>query len=429
MRAVRPAIIAAAVLATARALGEAIMLSMVSGSVGFAPNPLDGLTFFLEPTRPLAATIVDNADGLSVVPFGADAVRIRGRAARLGDDPLVRRLGRQAAAQALRGGDLMEAASSRAPLPARPSEAAESSASWPLIDRIGLGLCWAAGILLCLIAAAIVGYMLIRGVQYLRPDLLFSHPLADLDQSKTGGFFDPLIGTFMLTVLGTALAAPLGVATAVWLTEYGRPFWLARAVESGVEVVAGTPSIVLAIFGLIVFSQGIFGFLSFTAEGGAVFGRSFFAAGAMMSLIALPLVVGSTREALQAIPRHVREASYALGKTQGRDDPARSASGRAPRRRHRHGARHGPDRGDTAIVVILLGASLQLTGAGGIEPFDTLRGTGSTLTSYVYNNSPAGEGNAPEKAYASAFVLLVIVVALNFAVDMIGRRRSPTWNV
>ena len=70
VRAVRPAIVAAAVLATARALGEAIMLSMVSGSVGFAPNPVDGITFFFEPTRPLAATIVDNADGLSVEPFG-----------------------------------------------------------------------------------------------------------------------------------------------------------------------------------------------------------------------------------------------------------------------------------------------------------------------------------------------------------------------
>ena len=70
VRAARPAIIAATVLATARALGEAIMLSMVSGSQGFAPNPLDGLTFFLEPTRPLAASIVDNAEGLSVKPFG-----------------------------------------------------------------------------------------------------------------------------------------------------------------------------------------------------------------------------------------------------------------------------------------------------------------------------------------------------------------------
>ena len=69
VRAARPAIVAALVLATARALGEAIMLSMVSGSVAFGPNPLDGVIFFLEPLRPLAATIVDNAEGLSVAPF------------------------------------------------------------------------------------------------------------------------------------------------------------------------------------------------------------------------------------------------------------------------------------------------------------------------------------------------------------------------
>jgi phosphate transport system permease protein len=70
VRAARPAIVAAAVLATARALGEAIMLSMVTGSVGFQPNPLDGVIYFVEPARPLAATIVDNAEGLSVKPLG-----------------------------------------------------------------------------------------------------------------------------------------------------------------------------------------------------------------------------------------------------------------------------------------------------------------------------------------------------------------------
>jgi phosphate transport system permease protein len=69
LRTARPAIIAATVLATARALGEAIMLSMVSGSRGFAANPVDGLTFFFEPVRPLAATIVANAGGLAVGPL------------------------------------------------------------------------------------------------------------------------------------------------------------------------------------------------------------------------------------------------------------------------------------------------------------------------------------------------------------------------
>lgn len=70
VRTARPAIIAAAVLATARALGEAIMLSMVAGSNSFAPNPIDGLTFIFEPVRPLAAAIVENVEGLGVVPFG-----------------------------------------------------------------------------------------------------------------------------------------------------------------------------------------------------------------------------------------------------------------------------------------------------------------------------------------------------------------------
>jgi len=70
LRTVRPAIVAAAVLATARALGEAIMLSMLGGSRGFAPNLLDGLTVFYEPVRPLAASIIDYIDSLSIAPVG-----------------------------------------------------------------------------------------------------------------------------------------------------------------------------------------------------------------------------------------------------------------------------------------------------------------------------------------------------------------------
>jgi phosphate transport system permease protein len=300
--------------------------------------------------------------------------------------------------------------------------------SWSRSDRIGVGACWAAGILLCLICAAIVIYMLFRGVQYLTPSLLFSHPQASLNQSQTGGFLDPLIGTFILTTMGIVIALPIGVGVAVWLVEYGRPPWLARMVESGVEVVAGTPSIVLAIFGLLLFTQNIFGFLSFTAEGNAVFGRSFFTAGAMMSLIALPLVVGGTREALLAIPHHVREASYAMGKTKAAT--IRRVLLPGARSGIATGATLGMGRiaGDTAIVSILLGASLQLSPQGGFPVLRTLRGTGGTLTSYVYNNSPAGEGQAPQKAYAAAFVLLVIVVLLNFAVDVLGgRRRTVGW--
>jgi phosphate transport system permease protein len=290
-----------------------------------------------------------------------------------------------------------------------------------------VALAWAAGILLCLLAAAIVLYMLFRGIQYLSVSLLATHPLPSLDQAKSGGFLDPIEGTVILTILGTAIATPIGVGIAVWLSEYARPSWLARAVESGVEIVAGTPSIVLAIFGLLVFQQSVFGFLSFTAEGNAVFGRSFFTAGAMMALIALPLIVGSTREAMQSIPSHVREASYALGKD--RIATIRRVLLPASRRGIGTGVTLGMGRivGDTAIVVILLGASQQIQPENGTPVWGLLKGTGSTLTTYVYNNSPAGEGGAPQKAYAAAFVLLVIVIFLNFAVDLIARRKEPTW--
>jgi phosphate transport system permease protein len=69
VRTARPALVAGTVLATARGLGEAVMLSMVSGSVGFAPNPADGLIFFVEPSRGLAATIIANTEDLSSPPL------------------------------------------------------------------------------------------------------------------------------------------------------------------------------------------------------------------------------------------------------------------------------------------------------------------------------------------------------------------------
>jgi phosphate transport system permease protein len=80
---------------------------------------------------------------------------------------------------------------------------------------------------------------------------------------------------------------------------------------------------------------------------------------------------------------------------------------------------------DTAIVLVLLGDELRLSPhQGGLPVFNLLRGAGSSLTSYVYDNSPAGEGAAPQKAYAAAVVLLLFVVLLNLAVESIARRQS-----
>ncbi len=161
-------------------------------------------------------------------------------------------------------------------------------------------------------------------------------------RASTGGILDPLIGTALLTAIGIALAFPLAVACAVWIAEYGRPSWLARVVESSIEIVAGTPDIVLALFGLAIFQLGLFAPLSFRAEGGGVYGRSFIAAGAMMSLIALPPLFAATRDGLQAVPEHMREAAFALGKTRIATIRRVLLPKRALEHRHRRDARREP---------------------------------------------------------------------------------------
>jgi phosphate transport system permease protein len=331
--------------------------------------------------------------------------------------------------------------SSVATPPARPSLAApptprpprknavEGSATWQLSDRIGLAICWALGLLFCAIAVAIVVYLLAQGIKYLKPSMLTTPATAGFSQSESGGFSDAFIGTLIVAVMGISLALPVGVGVAVWLVEYGRPAGLARITESTIEAIAGIPSIVLALFGTVIFSSTALGFLSRTSEG-IVFGRSFFAAAAMLSLVALPLVVASTREGLNAIPQHVREASYAVGKT--KIATARRILLPAARPQVATGAMLGLGRiiGDTAIIVVLLGATQNFAPVGSTFPLNYLRGAGTTLTNFVYEASPTGNLNQPQKAYAAAFVLLLMVLALNAAVDVVHRRarKVGTWS-
>jgi phosphate transport system permease protein len=304
----------------------------------------------------------------------------------------------------------------------------DSRASWRLSDRIGLGIAWGLGMLFCALAAGIVLYVLVQGLRYVTPHLLFTSPTAGFNQSQTGGFLDPMIGTAILALIAMAIAVPIGLAVAVWLSEFSRPAALARIAEATIEMLAGTPDIVLALFGSIVFSAQIFAFLS-QKTGHVVLGRSFFICGIMLSLVALPLIVTNVREGLQAIPSHVREASYAVGKS--KVATIRRVLLPAARPNIITGSMIGLGRviGDTAMILVLLGSTLDLQGAAGLPILNTLRGQGSTLTTYIYNNSPTGEGNQPTKAYAAAFVLLMIVLVLNLIVEFSGRRaKELRWN-
>ncbi len=310
------------------------------------------------------------------------------------------------------------------PAPGRRS-ARDTSASWRISDRLGLAFAWFLGLLFLAVTAGIVLYMMVQGIRYISLELIFTSPAAGFSESETGGFLDPLLGTIIVAAMALGIAFPIGLGVAIWLSEYGRPSWLARVTESTVEMLAGSPSIVFALFGVLIFEQGAFSFFSRTVDG-VVYGRSFFAAAAMLSLIALPLIVANVREGLQAIPGHVREASYAVGKT--KIATTRRVLLPAARPSVVTGAMLGLGRiiGDTAIIVLLLGATLRFNEVSGLPLLETLKGTGSTLTTYVYANAPTGEANQPEKAFAAGFVLLSMVLVLNFAVDF-AVRRGRKW--
>jgi phosphate transport system permease protein len=310
------------------------------------------------------------------------------------------------------------------------TDAVEGSATWRLGDRIGLAFCWALGLLFCAIAVAIVVYLMVQGIKFLKPEMLWTPAASGFTEGESGGFSDAFIGTMIVAAMGIALALPTGIAIAVWLVEYGRPAALARITESTIEAIAAIPSIVLALFGTVIFSSTALGFLSRNIEG-VVFGRSFFAASAMLSLVALPLVVASVREGLNSIPRHVREASYAVGKTKAAT--TRRILLPTCRPQVATGAILGLGRiiGDTAIILVLLGATQNFAPVEGVGfPLNYLRGAGTTLTNFVYEASPTGNLNQPQKAYAAAFVLLLTVLALNAAADVVHRRarKVGTWS-
>jgi phosphate transport system permease protein len=122
----------------------------------------------------------------------------------------------------------------------------------------------------------------------------------------------------------------------------------------------------------------------------------------------------------------MREAAFALGKT--RIATIRRVLLPSVRSNIATGVILGVSRivGDTAIVKLLLGEGLRLETVGSVPVVNLLRGSGNALTNYIYENSPAGEGAAPQKAYAAAFVLLMLVLVLNLIVSRIGRSESDT---
>lgn len=161
-------------------------------------------------------------------------------------------------------------------------------------ERLALGLLWVVTALVSLPVLAIVVMMIYKGAAGFNHDLFFKGSQALLPS---------IVGTLLLVLLTAALAAPLGIAAAVYLSEYARKGPLVRIIRLAIVNLAGVPSVVYGLFGLALFVMLL------------QFGRSLIAGAATLALLVLPLVISSAEEALRQVPQKLRDGSLALGAT------------------------------------------------------------------------------------------------------------------
>jgi len=154
--------------------------------------------------------------------------------------------------------------------------------------------------LLILPVLIILGTLLYKGGSIISIDFLFTDPTNGMTE---GGIFPALLGTIWLVVVALVISVPLGIAAAIYLSEYAPDNGFTRLINLAIINLAGVPSIVHALFGVGAFVV-FFGF-----------GTSILAASLTLAIMTLPVVIVSTRESLQAVPHSFREACWNMGAT------------------------------------------------------------------------------------------------------------------
>lgn len=148
--------------------------------------------------------------------------------------------------------------------------------------------------------AIMLSFIFVRGYKAINWTFLTQPPV---DAMTKGGIFPAIMGTLYLTLGAILIAFPLGVGSAVYLSEYAREGKLVRTIRLGINNLAGVPSVVFGLFGLGLFVV----FLGF--------GSSIVSGSLTLGFLILPVIIGASEEALKAVPQTYREASLALGGT------------------------------------------------------------------------------------------------------------------
>ncbi|MBN2620567.1 phosphate ABC transporter permease PstA [candidate division WOR-3 bacterium] len=212
------------------------------------------------------------------------------------------------------------------------------------------------------------------------------------DMGKEGGIFPSIVGTFMVTILAIIIATPLGVGSAVYLVEYTRGGVMRRIVSFGADCLAGVPSIIF----------GLFGFIFFVIQ--LNLGWSILSGGLTLAVMIIPTIIRTTEEAIKAVPHSHREISYSLGG--GKFDTIMKVVLPSSLPGILTGVILGVGRavGETAAVIFTAGSSLGMP--------TTVFSSTRTLAVHFY--ILAREGISMPKAYGTATVLIIIILAINF---------------
>lgn len=253
------------------------------------------------------------------------------------------------------------------------------------------------GLAVAAILVLVVSYILVRGLPVVNLRFLLGSPEK---MGREGGILPSIVGTVVLTLLSVLIAAPLGVGTAVFLTEYTREGLFPRLVRFGTESLSGIPSIIF----------GLFGFLFFVIN--LQMGWSILSGALTLAAMILPTIVRTSEEAIRAVPDSYREISFALGGSRWQTTTSLVLPGALPGIVTGIILALGRAVGETAAVIFTAGSSLRLPKTV-MDPVRTL-----PVHFYIL----AREGISMKNAYGTAAVLLIAVLMVNLgAYYLVGR--------
>jgi phosphate transport system permease protein len=236
----------------------------------------------------------------------------------------------------------------------------------------------------------IIVFILRKGLPAVNLEFLFTRPR---DMGRAGGIWPAIVASFLLPLIAVAIAAPLGVSTAVYLTEYTQESRITRMIRFGADCLAGIPSILFGLFGFIFFVTLLH------------MGWSLLSGGLTLALMILPTIIRTSEEAIRSVPVVYREVSTSLGATRLRTTLRVVLPNALPGIVTGVMLGVGRSIGETAAVIFTAGSSLRMPSS----IFDSAR----TMSVHFY--ILAREGLSSEKAYGTAAVLILSVLAVNTA--------------